>query len=121
MTREEEVQVEFKAAVIDAWLKHGKSRTLEQCAEMAWWAARKYLRGEAHIDYPVEGCDCVMCWGAGPETPRDRAWFETGRDAAKREGAGPPMHKCDGCYESFSGWWCDNCDTWPCECTEDED
>lgn len=27
---------------------------------------------------------------------------------------------CNGCYNSFSGWWCDNCDTWPCECLEPE-
>lgn len=28
--------------------------------------------------------------------------------------------KCDGCYQSFSGPWCDNCDTWPCECVPEE-
>lgn len=27
--------------------------------------------------------------------------------------------RCDGCYESFSGWWCDNCDQWPCVCVDD--
>lgn len=26
------------------------------------------------------------------------------------------MKLCNGCYNSFSGWWCDNCDTWPCTC-----
>lgn len=26
------------------------------------------------------------------------------------------MTVCSGCYNSFSGWWCDNCDTWPCKC-----
>jgi hypothetical protein len=30
------------------------------------------------------------------------------------------MRTCPGCYNSFSGWWCDNCDQWPCVCTEDE-
>lgn len=24
--------------------------------------------------------------------------------------------ECSGCYVSFSGPWCDNCDTWPCMC-----
>lgn len=27
--------------------------------------------------------------------------------------------KCSGCYNSFSGWWCENCDTWPCKCLDD--
>jgi hypothetical protein len=27
--------------------------------------------------------------------------------------------KCNGCYQSFSGPWCDNCDTWPCECADE--
>lgn len=26
--------------------------------------------------------------------------------------------RCSGCYDSFSGPWCENCDTWPCKCTE---
>lgn len=28
--------------------------------------------------------------------------------------------RCSGCYDSFSGWWCDNCDQWPCICVEEE-
>ena len=32
----------------------------------------------------------------------------------------PPVF-CAGCYDSFSGPWCDNCDQWPCTCTPDED
>lgn len=32
-----------------------------------------------------------------------------------------PVAGCDGCYSSFSGWWCDNCDQWPCICTPGED
>jgi hypothetical protein len=24
--------------------------------------------------------------------------------------------RCGGCYDSFSGPWCDNCDQWPCVC-----
>jgi hypothetical protein len=28
---------------------------------------------------------------------------------------------CSGCYHSFSGWWCDNCDQWPCICNVDVD
>jgi hypothetical protein len=24
--------------------------------------------------------------------------------------------RCPGCYDSFSGPWCDNCDRWPCTC-----
>lgn len=28
---------------------------------------------------------------------------------------------CDACYYSFSGWWCDNCDAWPCECVQEEE
>lgn len=26
------------------------------------------------------------------------------------------LRRCSGCYDSFSGPWCDNCDTWPCRC-----
>lgn len=32
--------------------------------------------------------------------------------------------RCSGCYDSFSGPWCDNCDQWPCICVltyEDEE
>lgn len=29
-------------------------------------------------------------------------------------------NKCHACYNSFSGWWCDNCDTWPCRCVPQE-
>jgi hypothetical protein len=28
--------------------------------------------------------------------------------------------RCSGCYNSFSGWWCDNCDQWPCVCNDPE-
>lgn len=28
--------------------------------------------------------------------------------------------RCSGCYDSFSGPWCDNCDQWPCTCLDDE-
>jgi hypothetical protein len=28
---------------------------------------------------------------------------------------------CSNCYNSFSGWWCDRCDTWPCHCTDDNE
>lgn len=28
--------------------------------------------------------------------------------------------RCHACYDSFSGPWCDNCDTWPCRCVTDE-
>jgi len=31
-----------------------------------------------------------------------------------RESDAPP--RCSGCYDSFSGPWCDNCDQWPCDC-----
>jgi hypothetical protein len=30
----------------------------------------------------------------------------------------PKPNRCSGCYDSFSGPWCDNCDTWPCTCVE---
>ena len=28
---------------------------------------------------------------------------------------------CPSCYQNhFNGeWWCDRCDTWPCECEDD--
>lgn len=29
-------------------------------------------------------------------------------------------NKCHACYDSFSGWWCDNCDQWPCRCVPQE-
>lgn len=29
--------------------------------------------------------------------------------------------RCSGCYDSFSGPWCDNCDQWPCTCVTDEE
>ena len=28
--------------------------------------------------------------------------------------------RCPGCYDSFSGPWCDNCDQWPCTCEPDD-
>lgn len=31
------------------------------------------------------------------------------------------VNKCEGCYSSFSGWWCDNCDQWPCICGDEEE
>lgn len=27
--------------------------------------------------------------------------------------------RCSGCYDSFSGPWCDNCDQWPCTCVDE--
>jgi hypothetical protein len=32
-----------------------------------------------------------------------------------------PVPGCSGCYKSLSGWWCDNCDQWPCTCTPGQD
>ena len=32
----------------------------------------------------------------------------------------PEAKRCPGCYDSFSGPWCDDCDTWPCTCLEGE-
>lgn len=29
--------------------------------------------------------------------------------------------RCTGCYDSFSGPWCDNCDQWPCVCVDDDE
>lgn len=29
-----------------------------------------------------------------------------------------PTPTCSGCYDSFSGPWCDNCDRWPCVCLD---
>lgn len=29
-------------------------------------------------------------------------------------------NRCHACYHGFSGWWCDNCDTWPCRCVPQE-
>lgn len=39
----------------------------------------------------------------------------------KNKEAGLPVATCPGCYDSWSGWWCDNCDQWPCICTNDEE
>lgn len=33
--------------------------------------------------------------------------------------ADKPSPACTGCYDSFSGPWCDNCDQWPCKCLAD--
>jgi hypothetical protein len=40
------------------------------------------------------------------------------RAGAGREGAAGVT--CASCYQSFSGPWCDRCDTWPCDCKDDE-
>lgn len=32
------------------------------------------------------------------------------------ERSGQNIARCHACYNSFSGWWCDNCEQWPCIC-----
>jgi len=38
--------------------------------------------------------------------------------SAQPDAPQPRQSRCSGCYDSFSGPWCDNCDQWPCVCEE---
>lgn len=59
----------------------------------------------------------------GPGGPVEDAFAADGQPAPTVRLANPEGNRtmrCSGCYDSFSGPWCDNCDQWPCVCLDDE-
>lgn len=58
--------------------------------------------------------------------PTPDNWHKEAKKVLEKERASssdkrPPFSmgnekRCPGCYDSFSGPWCDNCGTWPCQC-----